>query len=84
MKSINYTKRALRSLRKMPRNQAQKIVSKIDLYAQDPQNLQHQIKNLKGREALRLRVDNWRIIMDDQGNVLDILDILPRGSAYKK
>jgi len=37
------------------------------------------VKSLKGREGIRLRVGDWRVIMDDQGNVLAVLDIGPRG-----
>jgi len=40
------------------------------------------VKALKGREGIRLRVGDWRVIMDDQGNVLAILDIGPRGGVY--
>jgi len=39
----------------------------------------------KGRiigQKLPLRVGDWRVIMDDQGNVLAILDIGPRGGVY--
>jgi mRNA interferase RelE/StbE len=37
---------------------------------------------LKCRKGIRLRVGDWRVIMDDQGNVVAILDIGPRGGIY--
>lgn len=82
MKSVSYSKAAIRALRRMPRNVADLIRSKIEAYAEDPASQANNVKTLKGREGIRLRVGNWRVIMDDQGNVLAILDIGPRGGMY--
>lgn len=82
MKSISYSKAAIRALRRMPRNTADLIRSKIEAYAEDPASQANNVKALKGREGIRLRVGDWRVIMDDQGNILAILDIGPRGSVY--
>ncbi len=84
MKEITYQPRAQKALRKMPRNTANLIVGKIEAYATDPKSQQNNVIKLKGDEALRMRVGNWRVFMDDLGNVLDILDVKPRGGAYKK
>lgn len=82
MKQVSYTKAAIRALRRMPANTAMLIRSKIEAYAQDPGSQANNVTSLKGREGIRLRVGNWRVIMDDQGNVLAILDIGPRGGIY--
>ena len=82
MKPISYSKAAIRALRRMPRNVADLIRSKIEAYADDPASQANTVKALKGREGTGLRVGDWRVIMDDQGNVLAILDIGPRGSVY--
>ena len=37
---------------------------------------------LQGRTGIRLRVGDWRVIMDEDGNVLAVLDIGPRGGIY--
>jgi mRNA interferase RelE/StbE len=66
----------------MPRNAANLIRSKIKAYAEDPASQANNVKALKGREGIRLRVGDWRVIMDDQGNVLAVLDIGPRGGIY--
>lgn len=58
------------------------IRSKIEAYARDPASQAGNVKALRGREGIRLRAQDWRVIMDDQGNVLAILDIGPRGSIY--
>jgi mRNA interferase RelE/StbE len=82
MKSISYSKVAIRSLRRIPRNVADLIRFKIEAYAEDPASQANNVRVLKGREGIRLRVGDWRVIMDDQGNVLAILDIGPRGGIY--
>ncbi len=82
MKQVSYTKSAIRALRRMPANTATLIRTKIEAYAQDPSAQANNVKSLKGREGIRLRVGDWRVIMDDQGNVLAVLDIGPRGGIY--
>tara|TARA_R110002073_G_scaffold11117_20_gene51429 strand:+ start:331 stop:582 length:252 start_codon:yes stop_codon:yes gene_type:complete len=82
MKQISYTKAAIRALRRMPVNTSLLIRSKIEAYATDPASQGNNVRSLKGREGIRLRVGNWRVIMDDQGNVLAVLDIGPRGGVY--
>lgn len=82
MRQISYTKTAIRVLRRMPVNKARLIRSKIEAYAQDPASQGNNVKSLKGRDGIRLRVGDWRVIMDEQDNVLAILDIGPRGGIY--
>ena len=85
MKPVTYSRSAQRALKKIPRNIADLIVSKIDQYASEPSSLTNNIKILKGDFAglVRLRVGDWRVIMDDHGNVLSIMEIKPRGGAYE-
>ena len=82
MKQVSYTKAAIRALRNMPANTATLIRSKIEAYAKDPASQASNVTALKGRTGIRLRIGDWRVIMDDQGNVLAILDIGPRGGIY--
>ena len=82
MKQISYTKTAIRALRRMPVNTATLIRTKIKANAQDPGAQANNVKSLKGREGIRLRVGDWRVIMDEQGNVLAVLDIEPRASVH--
>ena len=81
MKPITYKPLARKALRHMPANTARRIVGKIEAYAADPASQQNNVKALKGRDAIRLRVGDWRVIMQD-GVVLDIIDIGPRGGIY--
>lgn len=83
MKQVSYTRAALKALRKMPRNMADRIVAKIDQYAADPASQVNNVTALKGRDGIRLRVGDWRVIMNDEGVVLAVLDIGPRGGIYE-
>jgi mRNA interferase RelE/StbE len=83
MKRIAYSKSALRTLRHIPADQSRRIRSKIEQYAADPASLANNVRVLTGSSYLHLRVGDWRVIMDDQGVVLDVLKIGSRGSIYE-
>ncbi|MEZ5790812.1 MAG: type II toxin-antitoxin system RelE/ParE family toxin [Nitratireductor sp.] len=82
MKPILYRTAARKALRRMPANTAIRIVGKIESYANDPASQSANVKALRGREGMRLRIGDWRVIMLDN-EVLDILDMGPRGSIYE-
>lgn len=83
MKTISYSKDALKVLKRMPRPDAQRIRRKIKAYAEDPTAQSNNVKALVGSEYIRLRVGNWRVIMDDQGTVLLVLKVGARGDVYR-
>ncbi len=83
MKKIAYSKSSLKVLRRIPTNEAMRITAKIEQYASDPKSLANNVKTLTGSHFIRLRVADWRIIMDDQGNVLEVLKIGARGGIYE-
>ncbi len=83
MKEIAYSRSSLKVLRRLPANQTKRIVAKIEQYAKTPASLANNVKRLTGSSYVRLRVGDWRVIMDDRGNVLDVLNIGPRGSVYE-
>jgi mRNA interferase RelE/StbE len=80
---IRYTKTALKALARMPTVAARLIRGKIEQYAEAPASLANNVKKLKGRDGYRLRVGDWRVIFDQDGVVLDVLQIGPRGSIYE-
>ena len=83
MRAISYTRQALKALRRMPADTAQRIIANIEQYAQEPETQANNVTALKGREGIRLRVGDWRVIMNDDGVVLAVLEIGPRGSVYE-
>jgi len=83
VKSVAYSKSALKILSRMPKNLSKRIIGKVEQYATDPQSQANNVKALAGSSYIRLRVGDWRVIMDEQGNVLDVLEIGSRGGIYK-
>ncbi len=68
----------------MPKNTAQLIRGKIRQYAANPASLVNNVKKLQGREdEYRLRVGDWRVIFTQDGVILDVLKVRPRGNAYE-
>lgn len=82
MRRIIYNTPALRALRSMPPNTAARIRGKIEQYADDPASLSANVRKLQGRPGYRLRVGDYRVIFDENGAVLDILDIGHRSRIY--
>ena len=81
MKLIEYRPSARKSLRRMPANTALRIVGKIEAFAADPASQANNVMALTGTSAIRLRVGDWRVIMEDD-IVLLVLKIGPRGGVY--
>ena len=83
--TITYSKSALRTLRRIPANTAALITDKIGLLADDPRGHHLQLPPLKGTDALRLRVGEWRVILefDDAAKKIRVRLIAPRGSACR-
>jgi len=82
VRQVSYTRSAIKTLSRMPVDTARRIRSKILQYAQDPGSLENNVTALKGRNGVRLRVGDWRVIMED-GAVLAVLEVGPRGSVYE-
>ena len=79
---IRYSKAAARALMHMPTNTAKRIRAKIEQYAANPASLANNVKRLRGGNEMRLRVGEWRVIFREDGVVLAIIRIAPRGEAY--
>ena len=82
MKEVVYHPKALKSLARMPRNTSDRIQSKVRAYASDPRSQANNIKAMADGILIRLRVGDWRVIMQDH-DVLDVFEIGPRGSIYE-
>lgn len=84
MRKVAYTRHAQRALERIPANVARNIRDKIAQYAADPQGLANNVKALKGKPGFfRLRVGDWRIVFRPADELLEIVDIGPRGSIYE-
>ena len=80
---IKYSDQALKFLTKLRKQDAKRIVSKIEQYAEDPMALQNQVKKLTNSIYFRLRVGNYRVIFSETGEVMKIEKIGNRGDIYR-
>ena len=76
---IKYSDQALKFLTKLRKQDAKRIVSKIEQYAEDPTALQNQVKKLTNSIYFRLRVGNYRVIFSETGEVMKMEKIRNRG-----
>jgi len=83
MKAISYTRTAQKQLRNIDAQAAKLIRAKIEQYAADPKSLANQVKALKGVDALRLRVGDYRVIFTEDGMVLLVLQVGHRRDIYE-
>jgi mRNA interferase RelE/StbE len=82
---IEYSRDALKSLLRMPANTAKLIRTKVERLAADPFGANNNVKRLKGIDAFRLRVGDWRVVyeIDRRTIVIFVIRIGPRGSVYE-
>ncbi len=59
------------------------IVNKLEQLAHNPDAMKNNITQLKGREEMRLRVQNWRIIFIINDDTITVQEIAPRSSVYE-
>ena len=80
---IKYSDQALKFLTKLRKQDAKRIVRKIEQYAEDPMALQNQVKKLTNSIYFRLGVGNYRVIFSETGEVMKIEKIGNRGDIYR-
>jgi len=74
---IIYSKKAIKFLNKQNKTVQIRITTSIE-------NLPlGDVKKLRGLGGYRLRVGDFRILFDKNGNIIDIIDIENRGQVYK-
>ena len=83
MKQITYSKAAIRTLRRIPTNESKRVRSKIEQYSIDPASQAQNVTKLQGRDGFRLRVGDWRVIFAEDGTIIDVIAIGPRGGIYE-
>ena len=83
MYSIEFTKKAKKQFDKLPKKDKIKIVLQLDRIKFDPYKY---VRKLKGIEAYKLRVGDYRLILDilDNKLVILVLKLGLRKNIYKK
>jgi len=80
-KSISYIRAAVRALRKH-HNRTSRIMAKIEAYAADPSSLGNVVIEMVGKDGMRLRVGDFRLLFRETATEVIVLDIGLRGSIY--
>ncbi len=79
MKQVEYSKTAIRALRRMTQGTARRIMEKVSAFARGEQV---DFKSLRGNVG-RIRVGEYRVI-GRNAQVLAVLDAMSRQQAYGK
>ncbi len=84
MRSIEFSRDAVKTLMRMPREQALRISRKVDELARDPHNSAN-VKKLTEHPGFRLRVGDWRVVcpLVEERLVVHVIRIAPLGEVYK-
>jgi mRNA interferase RelE/StbE len=82
---ILFAKSADKTLRRLPRNTAQRIRRSLDDLARNPHAEHLDVTKLQNRPGYRLRVGQWRVIYEIEHDELMILvlRIGSRGEVYR-
>jgi mRNA interferase RelE/StbE len=83
---VQFTDVALKNLKRYPKKDQRLILGRIEQLAVDPQAMSN-IKQLVNFDvSYRLRVGKYRVLFerDDIIRIIDVIDILPRGRAYRR
>lgn len=82
--TVEFSRDAVKTLLRMPRDQARRIRYKIDELARDPRNAAN-VKKLTEHPGYRLRVGDWRVVylLIEDRLVIHVIRIAPRGEVYR-
>lgn len=82
---IEWGTRAIRGMRRLAAQDRERIIAKVEQYAEDPTSLARQITALTGSDYRRLRVGHHRVVFTTQHgevSILIILGVRHRREAY--
>ncbi len=84
--SVELSETALKNLRQFPRNDQQRILAQIERLAANPQAMAGVKRLVEYDIAYRLRVGDYRVLFDrdDVIRIIDVVNVLPRGRAYRR
>ena len=73
---IEWTPKAVKDMRSLPSRERNRIVAKIEQYAEDPASLVHQVVMLTGSDYRRMRVGTYRVIFDIKNETIAVMVVL--------
>lgn len=84
MWKLEFSHDAVKSLLRMPRDEAGRVRGKLDRLARDPHAMPG-VKQLTGHPGFRLRIGDWRVLylLHDERIVIHVIRIARRGDVYR-
>ena len=82
---IEWTVKAIKDVRRLSPTEGQRIITKIEQYAEDADSLARQVTTLTGTKYRRMRVGSYRVIFGvEQGEdaAMVVLRVRHRREAY--
>jgi mRNA interferase RelE/StbE len=79
-KALAFTRSATKSLRSLPRKDAQAIIAKLEAYARGERE---DVVRLVGTDMLRLRHGDWRAAFEETRTEIIVLAVAHRREAYR-
>ncbi len=74
---ITYSKNAIKFLKRQSKDVSERIIRHIEMLPFGD------VKKMKNSSFYRLRVGKYRVIFDNNGTVIDVIEIDNRGQIYK-
>lgn len=70
----------------LPRRVHERVEKALAILKRDPTNAERQldIRKLQQVDAWRIRIDDYRVLYQQQGHVLTFISVLPRKDVYRK
>ena len=79
---IEWGTRAISDMRRLAERDRERIIAKIEQYAESPASLARQVTALTGSDYRRLRVGHHRVIFTTQPGEPSVLRVRHRREAY--
>jgi mRNA interferase RelE/StbE len=77
------TKRAHAHLDGLPTADRDRMITRLEAYAADPESPRHDVRLVIGTGRWRLRSGDWRAIFEIKGQNVEVLKVLHRREAYR-
>ena len=82
---VEWTTKAVKDMRRFPAPDRERIIAKVEQYAEDPNSLGGQVISLTNSEYRRMRVGDYRVIFKTERGkaaVMAVLRVRHRKDAY--
>ena len=82
---VEWTIKAVKDMRRFPSRDRERIISKVEQYADDPKSLDSQVISMTNSEYRRIRVGDYRVIFKTEHGkaaVMVVLRARHRSEAY--